>query len=322
MPRRRRTTGCAGSLAPSPAPRARPAAPSWPIRSSPLGPLDGEIRGDACMPRSVPLLMGIAERDGRAEASAAQRRDFARGAARLRCRSDARQARPPPDWTFMSARQALVDSGVPVVEAVLASSEDEAVRRVAPASARRSRSRRRRRGSCTRATSAACGSTARPRPRSSRPIARSSDNARKAGFRARRRARAADGVGRRRGLCRHHRRSALRAGDRVRPRRHLRRDFEGHRHRDGAAVARRCAAHDPSHQGARRSCSARAAGRAATSRRWRRCWSISAASPWHNAGRFRALDLNPIIVKAEGEGVVAVDIAVDTVDTASARAQP
>jgi acetyltransferase len=31
-----------------------------------------------------------------------------------------------------------------------------------------------------------------------------------------------------------------------------------------------------------------------------------------NAGRFRALDLNPIIVKAPGEGVVAVDIAVET----------
>jgi acetyltransferase len=30
-----------------------------------------------------------------------------------------------------------------------------------------------------------------------------------------------------------------------------------------------------------------------------------------NAGRFRALDLNPIIVKRAGEGVVAVDIAVD-----------
>ena len=30
-----------------------------------------------------------------------------------------------------------------------------------------------------------------------------------------------------------------------------------------------------------------------------------------NAGRFRALDLNPIIVKTGGEGVVAVDIAVE-----------
>jgi succinyl-CoA synthetase beta subunit len=35
-----------------------------------------------------------------------------------------------------------------------------------------------------------------------------------------------------------------------------------------------------------------------------------------HSGAFRALDLNPIIVKAEGEGVVAVDIAVDiAVDT-------
>ena len=31
-----------------------------------------------------------------------------------------------------------------------------------------------------------------------------------------------------------------------------------------------------------------------------------------NSGTFRALALNPIMVKAEGEGVVAVDIAVDT----------
>jgi hypothetical protein len=30
-----------------------------------------------------------------------------------------------------------------------------------------------------------------------------------------------------------------------------------------------------------------------------------------HAGRFRALDLNPIIVKPAGEGVVAVDIAVE-----------
>jgi hypothetical protein len=30
-----------------------------------------------------------------------------------------------------------------------------------------------------------------------------------------------------------------------------------------------------------------------------------------NAGRFRALDLNPIIVRQPGQGVVAVDIALD-----------
>jgi hypothetical protein len=30
-----------------------------------------------------------------------------------------------------------------------------------------------------------------------------------------------------------------------------------------------------------------------------------------NAGRFRAVDLNPIIVKLAGEGVVAVDIAIE-----------
>jgi hypothetical protein len=33
-----------------------------------------------------------------------------------------------------------------------------------------------------------------------------------------------------------------------------------------------------------------------------------------NSGTFRALDLNPIMVKAEGDGVVAVDIAIETRD--------
>jgi acetyltransferase len=39
-----------------------------------------------------------------------------------------------------------------------------------------------------------------------------------------------------------------------------------------------------------------------------------------NTGRFRALDLNPIIVKPQGEGVLAVDIAVET--AASAATEP
>ena len=38
-----------------------------------------------------------------------------------------------------------------------------------------------------------------------------------------------------------------------------------------------------------------------------------------NAGTFRALDLNPIIVKVEGEGVVAVDIAVDIGDISGTK---
>jgi hypothetical protein len=32
-----------------------------------------------------------------------------------------------------------------------------------------------------------------------------------------------------------------------------------------------------------------------------------------NVGRFRALDLNPIIVKPQGEGIVAVDIALEPI---------
>jgi succinyl-CoA synthetase beta subunit len=38
-----------------------------------------------------------------------------------------------------------------------------------------------------------------------------------------------------------------------------------------------------------------------------------------NAGRFRALDLNPIIVKPKGEGVVAVDIAIEPVSGGLSR---
>jgi acyl-CoA synthetase (NDP forming) len=41
-----------------------------------------------------------------------------------------------------------------------------------------------------------------------------------------------------------------------------------------------------------------------------------------NAGRFRALDLNPIIVKPKGEGVVAVDIAVDALAANEAGSAP
>ena len=40
-----------------------------------------------------------------------------------------------------------------------------------------------------------------------------------------------------------------------------------------------------------------------------------------NRGAFRALDLNPIIVKRAGEGVMAVDIAVEAHDTAAAEAK-
>jgi hypothetical protein len=41
-----------------------------------------------------------------------------------------------------------------------------------------------------------------------------------------------------------------------------------------------------------------------------------------NAGRFRALDLNPIIVKPTGEGVIAVDIAIDPVAVTPAGQKP
>ena len=89
----------------------------------------------------------------------------------------------------------------------------------------------------------------------------------------------ADGDRRCGSLCGHHRRSAVRPGDLLRPRRHLRRNIQRCDDRDGAAVARRRSADDPAHQG-RLACSpARAAASRATSKRWPTCSSGSASSP-------------------------------------------
>jgi hypothetical protein len=41
-----------------------------------------------------------------------------------------------------------------------------------------------------------------------------------------------------------------------------------------------------------------------------------------NAGQFRSLDLNPIIVRPAGQGVVAVDIAIEANPSADTEATP
>ena len=106
-------------------------------QSSPLGPLDDEIVR-TLHAANVPLLLGIQNAMG-ALKQLKQRRDFA-----LRCREHAvRRSRSlspgaddPMPQDFVSARRALAAAGVPVVEAALASSAQDAVaimRRARPA---------------------------------------------------------------------------------------------------------------------------------------------------------------------------------------------
>lgn len=89
---------------------------------SPLGPLDGEITA-TLQTAGVPLLMGATS---------------ALGALRHLPRRQELPARPPAStatrppvtpaaWDFMRARQALVDAGVAIVDTMLVSSADEAV---------------------------------------------------------------------------------------------------------------------------------------------------------------------------------------------------
>jgi acyl-CoA synthetase (NDP forming) len=88
---------------------------------SPLGPLDWELVA-SLHDAHVPFLMGTASAMGalkhlpRYRAMAAQQRGTAE-----------RVKAAPPDWSFMNLRQALLDSGVAVVDAVLARSEHEAL---------------------------------------------------------------------------------------------------------------------------------------------------------------------------------------------------
>jgi acyl-CoA synthetase (NDP forming) len=89
---------------------------------SPLGPLDGELVADL-HGAQVPFLMGGASAMG-----ALKHLPRYRALAHETKRAAADQAKAaPPDWSFMNVRQALLDSGVAVADAALVRSEGEAV---------------------------------------------------------------------------------------------------------------------------------------------------------------------------------------------------
>lgn len=87
---------------------------------SPLGPLDAELVA-SLHAAHVPFLMGSASAMGALK-------NLVRYGAMVvdACEPVDRKA-SPPDWTFMNARHALLESGVAVVDAVLAASEGEAL---------------------------------------------------------------------------------------------------------------------------------------------------------------------------------------------------
>ena len=117
-PSPRRTTACARSHRPSPTPRARPIKPSSRIRSV-RSARSTTNWWRACTPRIFRSFSASAARWARCVISAwqpAQDRSAPSG-----------KAAKPEAWDFISVRDALAASGVSVVEAVLASSTDEAV---------------------------------------------------------------------------------------------------------------------------------------------------------------------------------------------------
>jgi len=88
---------------------------------SPLGPVDGELVA-SLHSAGVPFLMGIASSIG-----ALKHLPRRQALATRTAPADAAACARPASWDFLSMRQALVESGVPVVEATLASSEAAAV---------------------------------------------------------------------------------------------------------------------------------------------------------------------------------------------------
>ncbi|MPZ40862.1 MAG: hypothetical protein GEU95_22980 [Rhizobiales bacterium] len=97
-------------------------------QSSPLGPLDEEIVR-TLHAANVPLLLGIQNAMG-ALRQLKRRRDFARAAANPSADSAppaARGAAGPMPQDFMSARRTLAEAGIPIMEAALASSAQEAL---------------------------------------------------------------------------------------------------------------------------------------------------------------------------------------------------
>jgi acyl-CoA synthetase (NDP forming) len=90
---------------------------------SPLGPLDAEFV-EILHRASVPLLMGAAN----AMTALKHLPDYRAMSARKRAaRENAKPAPPLSDWNFMTARQALADSGVAITDAALVRSESEAL---------------------------------------------------------------------------------------------------------------------------------------------------------------------------------------------------
>jgi acetyltransferase len=89
---------------------------------SPLGPVDGELVA-SLQTASVPFLMGIASSIGALKHLPRRQAFAARTAVPIEAATCAR----PAGWDFLNIRQALIDSGIPVVDATLASSGDAAV---------------------------------------------------------------------------------------------------------------------------------------------------------------------------------------------------
>lgn len=88
---------------------------------SPLGPLDGELVA-SLHAAQVPFLMGTASAMKALRHLPRYREMTAAGPDTM-----PRAVAPLPGWDFMTARSALLDSGVPMVDAALTKSEDEAV---------------------------------------------------------------------------------------------------------------------------------------------------------------------------------------------------
>ncbi len=216
-------------------------APIVAYQVSPLGPLDAEFV-EILHRANVPLLMGAASAMNaikhlpRYRTMAVQSRAAAKPATAAL-----------PGSSFMDLHRTLRNSGVAVVDAILVRSEFEALdafhRFKAPVALKAEAPGLLHKSdigcvrlNCASEADVAAGFSSRDGERAARRIPRSCCH------------RSADDVRHRRSLCRHHRRSALRTGHRVRPWRYFRRGIEGYRDRDGAAVTRRCIGDDPSHQ--------------------------------------------------------------------------
>ncbi len=88
---------------------------------SPLRPLDGELV-ESLHAAHVPFLMGSASAMGALK----QLSRYRAGVAEARITTERSTLPAPPNWDFMNSRQVLLDCGVVVVDSMLAKSEDEA----------------------------------------------------------------------------------------------------------------------------------------------------------------------------------------------------